>query len=69
MESFQILLPEKFDFVQPERWQKVASLIQASIRPHFKKQVNTLIYSMGEEAEGILYLFGLSDDNRKYNTV
>ena len=28
------------------------------------------IYSMGEEADGILYSFGLSDDNRmKYNTV
>ena len=29
-----------------------------------------LIYSMREEADGILYSFGLSDDNRKkYNTV
>ena len=29
-----------------------------------------LIYSMGVEANGILYSFGLSEDNRKkYNTV
>ena len=29
-----------------------------------------LIYSMGEEADGVLYSFGLSNDNRKkYNTV
>ena len=28
------------------------------------------IYSMGEEADGVLYSFGLSDDDRKkYNTV
>ena len=29
-----------------------------------------LIYSMGEEADGVLYSFGLSDnDRKKYNTV
>ena len=28
-----------------------------------------LIYSMREEADGILYLFGLRDDDIKYNTV
>ena len=29
-----------------------------------------LVYSMREEADGILYLFGLSDnDTKKYNTV
>ena len=33
-------------------------------------QVNTLIYSIGEEANSILYSFGLSDnDRKKYNTV
>ena len=33
-------------------------------------QVNLLIYSMEEEADGILYSFGLSNNNRKkYNTV
>ena len=33
-------------------------------------QVNTLIYSMGEEVNGMLYSFGLIDSGRKkYNTV
>ena len=33
-------------------------------------QVNALIYSVGEEADAILYSFGLSDnDRKKYNTV
>ena len=35
-----------------------------------KTQVNTLIYSIREEAIGILYLFGLNNnDRKKYNTV
>ena len=34
------------------------------------KPINTLIYSMTEEADCILYLLGLSnDDRKKYNTV
>ena len=76
MASFQILPPEKFDFAQPKQWQKLASLIrrfrQASDLALKSKetQVNTLIYSMGEEAKGILYSFELSDDDKKkYNTV
>ena len=33
-------------------------------------QANMFIYSMSEEADGILYSFGSSDDDRKkYNTV
>ena len=33
-------------------------------------QVSTLIYSLGEKADGILYWFGLSNnDRKKYNTV
>ena len=74
MASFQILLPKMFDFAQPEQWQKVASLIrkiQTNVRPHFKKQetqVNMLIYLMKEEADSILYLFGLSGNNRKSTT-
>ena len=33
-------------------------------------QANTLIYSMREEADSILYSFGLSnDDRKKYSTV
>ena len=45
--------------------------IQTSIRSHFKKQRNpSQRIEIGEEADGILYLFRLSDDYRKkYNTV
>ena len=45
--------------------------IQTSLRPHFEKQRNPSQHvKMGEEADGILYLFGLSDDCRKKdNTV
>ena len=32
-------------------------------------QVNTFINSMREEADDILYSFGLSDDRKMYNTV
>ena len=33
-------------------------------------QINTMIYSMGEEADADLYSFGLSDyDRKKHNTV
>ena len=74
MTSFQILPPEKFDFAQPEQWQKMALLIrkiQTSVSLTSKSkefQVNMLIYSMGEEADGIPYSFGLSNDNRKNTT-
>ena len=31
--------------------------------------MNTLIYSMGNEADDILRSFGLSEDSKKYDTV
>ena len=76
MASFQILLPEKFNFTQPEQWprwycqferfRQVSGLASKSE----ENQANTLIYSMGEEAGDILYLLGLSDDEqKKYDTV
>ena len=35
-----------------------------------ESQVNTLIYSMGDEADDILQSFGLSDaDRKKYKSV
>ena len=41
--------------------------IQTSVSKEI--QVNMLIYSMGEEADGIVYAFGLSEnDRKKYNT-
>ena len=32
-------------------------------------QANTLIYSMSEEADDVLYSIGLSNDRKKYDTV
>ena len=47
--------------------------IQTSVRPHFEKQRNPSQHVdlfTGEEANGILYLFRLSDDDgKKYNRV
>jgi len=68
MASFQILPPEKFNFTQPEQWPKwfchferfrqVSGLVTKSD----ESQVNTLIYSMGNEADNILCSLGLSED-------
>ena len=74
MASFHILPPEKFDFAQPEQWprwyRRFERFRQASglASKSEENQVNSLIYSMGDEADDILYLFGLSDD-KKYGTV
>lgn len=74
--SYQVQPPEAFNFSQPEQWLKWIRRFE-----RFKKasgldakpeeaQVNTLIYSMGDEADEILHSFSLSeDDKKKYATV
>ena len=76
MASFQILPPEKFDFLdQSNGPDGIADLRDSGRRqvshPKVKKnQVNTLIYTMGDEADDILYSFGLTEaDRKKYDTV
>ena len=76
MASFQILPPEKFDFAHPEQWprwhRRFERFREASglSSKSEENQVNTLIYSMGEEADDILFSFGLSaDDKKKYTIV
>ena len=71
MASFQIVAPENFNFDRPEEWprwiRKFERFRQAS-GLHSKdeaKQVNTLIYSMGDAADDILSSMDLSDDNKK----
>ena len=71
----QKTLPEKFDFFYPEDWLKwirFEQFRQAS-GLHEKgdeNQVNTLIYTMGDQADDILTSFGLSEDDRRtYKTV
>ena len=76
MASFQILPPEKFDFSQLEQWprwyRRFERFRQASglTSKSEENQVNTLIYTMGDEADDILYSFGLTKtDRKKYDTV
>ena len=73
--NFQVPPPEKFSF-KPEDWirwirgferfRKATGLDQKS----GDNQVNTLVYSMGEEAEDIMISFGLTaDDAKQYELV
>ena len=68
--NYQVPPPEKFSF-KPEDWtrwirrferfRKATGLDQKS----GENQVNTLVYSMGEEADDIMVSFGLTADNAK----
>ena len=71
MASYQIAPPERFNFTQPDEWPKwirrFERFRQASglnEKPE-EGQVNTLIYSMGDEADDILTSLGLSDEEKK----
>ena len=71
MATFQVQAPEKFDFSKPETWHKwiqrfdrfrsASGLDEKS----GATQVNSLIYSMGPEADEIFASFDLSKENRK----
>ena len=74
MATFQVSLPEAFDFSQPDSWLKwirrfeqfrQASGLQDKAG---ESQVNTLIYMMEDKADVLLSLFGLSDEESKRNT-
>lgn len=68
--------PEPFTFDQPGQWLKWARrLIRYRTVSSLEKkpervQVGTLIYSMGDKAEGILATFNLSqEDSEKFYVV
>ncbi|CAB3984465.1 Hypothetical predicted protein [Paramuricea clavata] len=75
MASFQVQPPEKFTF-KPEDWLKwsrrferfrMASGLENESE---ESQVNTLIYSMGSEADDIVQSLGIAEgDQKKYNVV
>ena len=71
MATYQITTPEKFNFKEPDSWPKwirrFERFSQASglTEKSSESQVNTLIYSMGEEADDILFSFGLTDEQSK----
>ena len=70
MASYQVPSPEKFNF-KPEEWsrwikrferfRKATGLDQKDS----ESQVNTLIYSMGEQADDIVVSFGLTTEEAK----
>ena len=69
--TFQVPAPEPFTFSRPEEWPKwrrrferfrIASGLASK---DDETQVNTLIYSMGDEADDILRSFSLSEEDRK----
>ena len=76
MTSFRVQLPENFDFSHPEDWPKWSRRFerfrQASglVKEEEESQINTLIYSMGDQADDILNSFTLSTSQLKqYHTV
>ena len=71
MSSYQIPAPETFNFTKPEEWPKwsrrfdrfrIASNLSSKSG---ENQVNTLIYTMGSDAEEILKSFDLSEEDQK----
>ena len=74
--TYQVVPPKPFNFSRPNEWTKWIRRFE-----HFRSasgldekseaaQVNTLIYTMGAEADDIFQSFGLSDeDKKKYETV
>ena len=62
----QVPLPEEFSF-KPEDWPRWIKRFERFRKPtglyqkDGENQVNTLIYAMGEEADGIVISFGLTN--------
>ena len=74
--TYQVSPPKQFNFSHPEEWPKwVRRFERFRIASGLKEkdeetQVNTLLYSMGDEADDILRSFRLSaEDAKKYETV
>ena len=76
MATYQVPAPTHFNFRQPEEWSKwlhrFERFRQASDldKKSDEKQVNVLVYTMGDKADDILKSFHLSEgDSKKYKTV
>ena len=75
-ETYQVAAPESFVFSRPTEWSKwIRRFERFRITSGIDKQseeaqVNTLIYSMGDQADDILCSLGLSaEDSKKYAIV
>ena len=71
--SYQIAPPSEMDFSKPEEWHKwirrFRQVSGLSIKAE-TDQVNTLVYSMGDEADDILQSLSLNDeDSATFNGV
>ena len=71
MATNQVMPPEPFDFSRPEEWprwlrrfQRFSIASDLATRDEVK-QVNTLIYCMGDRADDILWSFQLSAADEK----
>lgn len=74
--TYLVTTPQPFNFAKPEGWERWLRRLE-----HFRTaagldkkeeeaQVNTFIYSMGDEADDILHSFKLSEeDSKSYQTV
>ena len=76
MVTYQVPAPPNFNYRQLEEWSKWLRRIERFRqaldldKKNDEKQVNALIYAMGDEADDILKSFHLSEsDSKKYNTV
>ena len=74
--NLNITIPESFNFSKPEDWPKWIRrferfrLASGLAEKEPERQVNTLVYSMGDEADDIMTGFGLTNDEKKeYRTV
>ena len=67
--NYQVPPPDKFSF-KPEDWTRWIRCFERLDQKSGENQVNTLVYSMGEEADDILVSFGLTgDDAKQYELV
>ena len=76
MATYQVTAPEPFNFSRPSEWTKwVRRFERFRVASGMDKnseatQVNSLIYSMGDQADDILRSFNLSEEEaKKYTTV
>ena len=75
MASLQVTPPEPLSFSNPEKWPKWIGRferfrsVSGLDKKTTEKQVDTLIYSMGDKVENILDSFKLKEDQRKSYTV
>ena len=69
--SIQLQPPQPFEFKKPDEWEKWKRRFQQFIAASGlegegdERKVSTLLYCLGEEAEGVLSSTGITEDARK----